>query len=214
MSVPHLVITCLPLLVSSSPSSLTYHYGDGSYYTGAVDSEGRPREGVLYSRAGHVSYNGSYERGLYHGEGSWYGEGGEKYQGEFRGGEASGKGVWTDKNTGEKVEGQFKNGMVSGEAVWDRPVHGVRLEGVFKRGHAHGHGVVVWPDMGYKFSSQFKKGYPHGIAVLSYPNSTTAWTGRFTNGVPKEEVAEQDIKKIFDFFTEHPFRSKIKLTNI
>jgi len=185
MSVPHLVITCLPLLVSSSPSSLTYHYGDGSYYTGAVDSEGRPREGVLYSRAGHVSYNGSYE-----------------------------KGVWTDNNTGEKVEGQFKNGMVSGEAVWDRPVHGVRLEGVFKRGHAHGHGVVVWPDMGYKFSSQFKKGYPHGIAVLSYPNSTTAWTGRFTNGVPKEEVAQQDIKKIFDFFTEHPFRSKIKLTNI
>jgi len=77
-------------------------------------------------------------------------------------------------------------------------------------------GRAVWSLIYYvlRFSSQFKKGYPHGIAVLSYPNSTTAWTGRFTNGVPKEEVAEQDIKKIFDFFTEHPFRSKIKLTKI
>ena len=130
--------------------SLTYHYGDGSYFTGAVDGEGRPREGVQYGREEYVQYNGSYVGGEYHGEGSWYGEGGESYQGHFRGGEPSGRGVWTNGKTGERVEGQFKNGTVSGEAVWYRPRLGVRLEGVFKRGHAHGEGEVIWDDTGYR----------------------------------------------------------------
>ena len=93
-----------------------------------------------------MRYNGSYERGLYHGEGSWYGEGGEEYQGEFREGEASGRGVWRNSKTGERLEGQFRRGMVSGNAVWHKPGIGVRLKGVFRRGHAHGPGVVTWED--------------------------------------------------------------------
>ena len=131
-------------------SSLTYHYGDGSYFTGTVDGDGRPKEGVQYSREEYLRYNGSYEGGEYHGEGSWYGEGGESYQGQFRWGEASGRGVWTNGKTGERVEGQFENSMVSGEAVWYRPGLGVRLEGVFKRGYAHGPGVVIWNNSGYR----------------------------------------------------------------
>ena len=30
--------------------SLIYHYGDGSYFRGEVDSMGRPREGELYNK--------------------------------------------------------------------------------------------------------------------------------------------------------------------
>ena len=63
-----------------------------------------------------------------------------------------------------------------------------------------------------RFSSQFKKGYPHGLAVLSYPNNTAAWTGRFTNGVARGEVGVQEIKKIFKLFTDHPFRSNVRLS--
>ena len=142
------VTILLPVICLSK--SLTYYYGDGSYFAGTVDEEGRPREGVQYSRKDYVSYNGSFVGGLYHGDGSWYGEGGESYQGQFRGGEASGRGVWTNGKTGERVEGQFENGTVSGEAVWYRPGIGVRLEGVFKRGHAHGPGVVIWDDTVYR----------------------------------------------------------------
>ena len=144
------IVPILLLYTTILSNSLTYYYGDGSYYTGQVDGDGRPREGVAYSREGAVSYNGSWLGGVYHGDGSWYGEGGESYQGQFRGGEASGRGVWTSEKTGERVEGRFENGRVSGEAVWYRPGRGVRLEGVFKRGHAHGPGVVTWDDTGYR----------------------------------------------------------------
>ena len=29
---------------------LTYHYGDGTYFRGTVDSTGRPAEGELYTK--------------------------------------------------------------------------------------------------------------------------------------------------------------------
>jgi len=196
----------IPLLYPSI--SLTYFYGDGSYFSGSVDEEGQPREGAFYEKKESLIYNGSFVDGLYHGVGSWFGGRGESYQGEFRRGEASGGGVWTNMNTGERVEGQFENGLVNGKAVWYKPAQGVRLEGVFKRGHAHGPGVVYWDGTGYRLSSQFKKGYPHGQAVLSLPNNTVAWEGVFTNGVTEQEV-EQELRTLFTFFTEKPFRSRM-----
>ena len=65
-----------------------------------------------------------------------------------------------------------------------------------------------------RFSSLFKKGYPHGPAVLTYPNNTAAWTGRFSNGVARGEAAPEDIKQLFTIFTDQPFRSNVKLSNI
>ena len=130
--------------------SLTYHYGDGSYYVGSVDGEGRPMEGVQYNKEGYVRYNGSYVGGLYHGEGSWFGDVGDSFQGQFRRGEANGRGVWNNLKTWNRIEGMFENGTLSGQAVWSRPDLGVRLEGVFRRGHAHGKGVVLWDDTGYR----------------------------------------------------------------
>ena len=146
---PYLVVSIFLRFLNVS-MGLTYHYGDGSYFVGSVDGVGRPREGVQYNREGRVSYNGSYVGGVYHGEGIMYGEEGETYQGHFRGGQASGRGVWSNGRTAERVVGLFENGTVSGPAVWDRPGKGVRLEGVFKRGHAHGAGVVIWDDIGYR----------------------------------------------------------------
>eukprot|EP00092_Neocalanus_flemingeri_P031932 GFUD01034692.1.p1 GENE.GFUD01034692.1~~GFUD01034692.1.p1 ORF type:complete len:217 (-),score=47.68 GFUD01034692.1:24-674(-) len=212
MAVKDQFIPVVPLLLPflCLSSSLTYYYGDGSYYTGSVDGDGRPREGVAYSREDVVRYNGSWLGGLYHGDGSWYGEGGESYQGQFRGGEASGRGVWTSGETGERLVGQFENGAVSGEAVWYRPGAGVRLEGEFKRGHAHGPGVVYWADAGYRLSSPFKKGYPHGQAELYFPNNTLAWAGRFTNGAAGGDNKVEQVEDMFSLFTDQPFRSKIR----
>ena len=64
-----------------------------------------------------------------------------------------------------------------------------------------------------RLSSVFKKGYPHGQAVLSYPNNTAVWRGQFRNGVTRGEV-DQDIKQLFAFFMEHPFRTDVKLSKI
>ena len=38
-----IMLSCLCLC-----SSLTYNYGDGSYYVGTVDEEGRPRQGGIF----------------------------------------------------------------------------------------------------------------------------------------------------------------------
>ena len=80
MRVPYQALTIL-LSTASLCSNITYHYGDGSYYIGTVGREGRPKEGVMYSKEGTRRYNGSYERGLYHGEGTWYGDRGNEYKG-------------------------------------------------------------------------------------------------------------------------------------
>jgi len=201
----------LPLL--SVASCLTYHFGDGSFFVGTVDEGGRPKQGVLYRKKDQVHYNGSYEGGLYHGEGIWYGEGGESYRGQFRQGEASGLGLWSNEKSGETIEGQFANGSVSGEALWLRPAIGLRIKGIFRRGHAHGKGDVIWDDNGYRFSTHFKKGYPHGQAVLTQENNTELWTGQFINGVAKGPTVDE-IDWIATLFKEHPFRSNIRLSDI
>ena len=216
--------TILLSLLSLS-TTLTYYYGDGSYFAGTVDSDGRPQKGSFY-REDFLIYYGNYEGGLYHGTGSWYGAGGESYQGQFRGGEASGRGVWTSETTGERVWGQFERNMVSGRAFWYRPGLGVKLEGVFKVGFAHGPGVVSWDDTAYRsgmhrtflslqfycrFSSVFKKGRPHGKSTLYYPNNTIAWKGQLTDGAAMEDI---DQEQHLNFLKEHPFRSRIILTKL
>ena len=63
---------------------LTYHYGDGSYFKGTVDSHGRPSQGEFYNEDGILTYNGSFVGGQYDGYGVMYGEDGAQYQGSFR----------------------------------------------------------------------------------------------------------------------------------
>ena len=75
------------------------------------------------------------------------------------------------------------------------------------------HHILVLKTITFRLSTEFKKGYPHGQAVLSYPNNTAAWTGQLRNGVTRGEV-DQDIKQLFEFFMEHPFRTNIRLPNI
>ena len=131
-------------------SGLTYYYGDGSYFSGSVDEEGRPKEGSFYGKEGYLRYNGSFVRGHYHGEGTWYGERGETYRGQFHDGVMEGIGVLINPVKKERMEGHFSGGLVDGEAIWYRPDE-IKLEGVFRRGHAHGKGVVTWDKLGYRY---------------------------------------------------------------
>ena len=68
----------------SECSVLTYHYGDGSYFKGTVDTHGRPSQGEFYNEDGILTYNGSFVGGQYDGYGVMYGEDGAQYQGSFR----------------------------------------------------------------------------------------------------------------------------------
>lgn len=189
-------------------SGLTYFYGDGSYFEGTVDMQGRPEEGQLYNSDKVIRYNGSFKDGLYHGNGSWYGERGHVYQGQFKYGKANGMGVWTTGG-GERIEGQFLNHAVNGEAVWHwlgPNSTQLRLEGMFKRGHAHGEGIMYYGD-GTRFEGEFKKGYPNGQGKLvEGANNTVIWAGSLNNGWPEGEITERQ-KKLFEHFHTHPLRN-------
>jgi len=193
---------------------LTYYYGDGSQFIGDVDSNGKPKQGVLYNSNKGVSgksdmvmqYNGSFRDGVYHGNGSWYGQDGHSYQGQFNHGQANGQGVWTTKK-GERIEGQFLNHTVHGEAVWSYPSlgEGWRMKGEFKRGHAHGKGVMYYgPET--RFEGTFKKGYPHGQGQLISANNTIIWSGNINNGWPEGEISQR-VKDLFGYFHQHPLRN-------
>jgi len=187
--------------------SLTYFYGDGSYFVGDVDMSGRPEHGQLYNNHKVLQYNGSFSDGVYHGNGSWYGHNGHLYQGQFHNGQANGEGVWTT-DKGEMIEGKFLNHSVNGRAVWSWPELGlgVRMEGEFKRGHAHGEGVMYYGD-GTRFEGTFKKGYPHGEGKLvSGKNNSIIWSGSLNNGWPEGEISPR-IKELFKHFHTHQLRN-------
>merc|ERR1712212_396164 len=159
---------------------LTYHYGDGTYFRGTVDSTGRPAQGELYTKDQQLRYNGSWRGGLFHGRGVWN-EGGHTYTGGFLYGKAAGEGVWVTEK-GERIEGHFQNHTVNGKAVWSWPGEGSHMEGSFKRGYAHGPGVLYFSD-----GSRFE--------------------GSFTNGSPDEQVGE-GLQRLFTHFHTYPLRMK------
>ena len=59
-----------------------YNFADGSYFTGSVDTLGRPRQAEYYSN-GVLKYNGSFLDGQYHGYGEYYDDDGQQYHGQF-----------------------------------------------------------------------------------------------------------------------------------
>ena len=139
-----LPIQCVPSI------TLTYYYGDGSYFTGSVDGEGRPSDGVFYSSKNTMSYNGSYVSGLYHGNGSWYGEGGEEYHGQFRrGGRRGALGApATVLGLGVSREGAVDEACARGEAEPHEVLgEAARRDTGGKGGPARvcGHVGLVWP---------------------------------------------------------------------
>lgn len=198
------VTTCLWCLVPIL-HSLTYQYGDGSYFNGTVDYMGRPSQGELYSQNQQLRYNGSFKQGQYHGEGFLAGQKGHSYTGQFMYGKASGRGVWVTRK-GERIEGEFLNHTVNGEATWTWPSEGTRMEGVFKRGYAHGPGTLYFQD-GSRFEGHFKKGYPNGPGEVLSGNNTLLWKGTFSNGAFEGEVGEK-LRNKFAHFHANPLRMR------
>merc|ERR1712039_900025 len=92
-------------------TSLTYHFGDGTYFRGTVDNTGRPAQGELYTKDQQLRYNGTWRGGLFHGKGVWK-EAGHTYKGGFLYGKAAGEGVWeADRGAVSEPYGERKSRM-------------------------------------------------------------------------------------------------------
>ena len=72
-----------PVLFSLTECTVfRYNFADGSYFTGSVDTLGRPSQAEYYSH-GVLKYNGSFLDGQYHGYGEYYDDDGQQYHGQF-----------------------------------------------------------------------------------------------------------------------------------
>jgi len=196
----------LLLIVVVNPKRIIYNYGDGSYYIGSVDENGRPSgEGEFHNREGQLTYRGNFTGGNWHGWGTWYGKHGDIYEGQFVGGQGEGRGTWyTDKN--EMIVGEFKNHTVHGQATWYYgPDKSIRLHGSFKRGHVHGNGTMYMKN-GRRYVGMFKKGYAHGFGKLLNEEGDVIFKGNFKNGVPEDalNLGEGDLNMDDFMNTEFP----------
>ena len=113
-----------------------------------------------------AQYVGKWNRGLKHGEGTYFFPNGDKYEGKWKNGKKHGSGTYLFSN-GDKYEGNWKHGKQHGEGKYFFP-KGDFFLGKWKDGKVHGKGIYTYPD-GEKFAGEWKEGEKHlqGPLILS-----------------------------------------------
>ena len=137
-----------------------------------IDEAPKPiiEENSQYKFVGYKKNNGGII-GFFHGKGSIeYFESGCKYDGEFKDGEKSGKGIYTWPN-GQRYEGDFLNDYLHGKGTYTWP-DGQKYEGDFLKGEKHGRGTQKWTN-GQRYMGDWIKGKRHGEGKQSWP--TEEW---------------------------------------
>jgi hypothetical protein len=113
----------------------------------------------------------------------WFLEGkhGNRYEGEYRGGQANGWGVYTYTD-GSHYDGEWKDSRRNGRGVFTF-TNGNRYEGEFKDGNFHGRGAFTFAD-GNRYVGEFKDNKVNGTGTLVAGGET--YSGNWTNGCYRE----------------------------
>jgi hypothetical protein len=132
-----------------------------------------------------ISWSGDCKIGLAQGRGvlQWFVDGkhGNRYEGEYRGGQANGWGVYTYTD-GSHYDGEWKDGRRNGRGVFTF-TNGNRYEGEFKDGNFNGRGDLRYAD-GTRYVGEFKDNKVNGTGVLIVGGET--YSGTWTNGCYRE----------------------------
>lgn len=128
-------------------------FPDGSLYAGQMNRFGQPEGlGEMYYQDGGV-YEGTWSKGLHHGEGRKISSQGDVYIGQWRYGKMHGKGK-INYASNNSYEGDWENDLQDGFGVeiWG---DASKFEGSYKNGLKNGNGKFLWPDGSYYFG-EFK----------------------------------------------------------
>ena len=122
-------------------------------------------------------YEGDWEYGIGHGEGT-YSWDGNVYTGSLVYGYFHGTGTLTWA-TGETYTGTWENDEMHGEGtfVW---ADGTIYVGEYQHNWENGYGVMTWND-GTVYEGEFKDGYLHGKGTMTYPDGTKV-SGEWNRG--------------------------------
>jgi len=128
-----------------------------------------------------ITWSGDCKIGLAQGRGvlQWFldGKHADRYEGEFRGGQANGWGTYTYTD-GSHYDGEWKDGKRHGRGVFSF-TNGNRYEGEFRDGNFNGRGVFTFAD-GNRYAGEFSDNRANGSGVLVVGGSS--YSGTWTNG--------------------------------
>ena len=130
-----------------------------------IDEAPKPiiEENSQYKFVGYKKNNGGII-GFFHGKGSIeYFESGCKYDGEFKDGEKSGKGIYTWPD-GQRYEGDFLNDYIHGKGTYTWP-SGQHYIGDLIKGKRQGKGILTLPS-GQRYEGDFLNNNYHGFGKL------------------------------------------------
>jgi len=89
-------------------------YSDGAiYFKGEFEVDGVDRQGLLKCASG-ASYEGGFDKGIYHGQGKYTWPDGSRYEGGWRQGVMHGTGTYHCTQRDETFHGQYYNGAGPG----------------------------------------------------------------------------------------------------
>ena len=116
-------------------------YADFGQYAGATGDGLRQGRGHYSFANPYFKYNGGWEQGMMHGEGTLTLADGSSYEGAFVAGEMSGYGLrrWPD---GATSSGQFLQGEMHGAGTYIA-ADGEQYEGSYEANRRHGHGMLT-----------------------------------------------------------------------
>ena len=169
----------------------TYHYANGTVYTGYMRNASRHGKGKITWTDGGM-YEGDFVNGAITGYGTYHYYDGGEYTGELINGERHGKGKmkWPDGTVyegdfvdnvchgqgtffyteGIVFKGEFRNNRICGEGIYTYP-DGFSVSGIFGGGNRNGNMVLSWPD-GFRFEAVWNEGVYCGRGRLFYPDGT------------------------------------------
>ena len=139
----------------------------GEFHNSNVHGRGVTTYSPVGDRADMLSYDGDYVNGASQGQGTMTWRDGEKYEGQWHGGQMNGRGVVT-------YGPDNVDGLVS-------------FEGDFKDGQRHGRGTMIWRN-GTKYEGRWRDGQINGRGLMTFapgnPAGVESYEGDFVNARP------------------------------
>lgn len=129
--------------------------------------DGQPREISVVTFPGGDRYEGEFRGGLFDGWGVYYYRNGDRYEGEFRQDMKNGRGTLVCKS-GERYVGEYRDDARQGSGSLVL-ANGDRYVGQFRSDMMSGRGTLVYRN-GNKYSGDFSNGLKHGNGVYTFAN--------------------------------------------
>ena len=145
----------------------------GSFYEGEFQNGIFHGQGTFTEVNGN-KYDGEWNKNKMHGQGTQTYVNGAKYVGEFKNGKRNGQGTFIPWD-GEKYEGEWINDTMHGQGTYTTS-EGTKYVGEFKDHNRNGQGSLTYAD-GTKYVGEFKDGKMHGLGILTYADGRLAKDG-------------------------------------